>query len=686
MATLPPIAIDNFNLGGLADSKFSGVKHSLAKLIGFDLHSTPGLLKVRQKLTKVSSTTVDAFCKARVACSDGNSYFFSHTTGKVWKVTSAFAVSLVHTTTPNKGGAGCLDAKEYNGYIYWVTEKRLHRIPVSGTSDWATNAVEDWAEINLDQDAIGGTGFTYTLTTAINEGATHRQTYTPTKIGLEAVGVNIDTVGTGNWTVEVHNAANTVIGSKQILVASVTTGWNIFEFAAVVYPVVGSAHHVHIYSSVADGKVISSVASDLEGGNIKIYTTSDANFHPLKEQNLVLYLGDRSSVHQVDDQTFSLDALKIKPPLNVKCLGIVDTDLLIGTYIADNVSETRLFRWDTFSISFTSSDPIPENGINAFLEGDNYTIVNAGNAGNLYYYNGQQLDLFKKIPGDYTSSATALVNPNAVANLNGLILFGLSNVAGDPADEGVYCMGRNSKNYPLVMDLSFPISERLSSALVLTGVEIGAALVAGVDFLVSWKRKSTITVTIATPGVVTYTNHNITDGDGIVFTTTGALPTGITSGTIYYARSTGTNTLNLYDTSAHAVSGGATGRVDTSGSQSGVHTAATFGIDKLDYSNKLDGAYFESRVAAYAREVLQNFSKFVVAYETLPASTDITIQYKVNHGDYTGTNEKTDAQRLIKFADEESPEGNTVQMKVIITASSNSAPTIESAAIILKQQ
>lgn len=82
----------------------------------------------------------------------------------------------------------------------------------------------------------------------------------------------------------------------------------------------------------------------------------------------------------------------------------------------------------------------------------------------------------------------------------------------------------------------------------------------------------TVTMTIASPCVVTLTNHGLRAGTGVVFSTTGALPTGITAGTTYYAKSTGANTFNLYDTEANAIAGGATGRVNTSGSQSGTHT------------------------------------------------------------------------------------------------------------------
>ncbi len=107
------IALDNINLGGQSDSKYSGSKGSWYKLVGVDLHSTAGLVKVRQKLTKNSDSTVDALCKEKVDCSDGNKYWFSSTSGKIFKDASG-TWSLAHTTTPNAGSASCLGAWEYN--------------------------------------------------------------------------------------------------------------------------------------------------------------------------------------------------------------------------------------------------------------------------------------------------------------------------------------------------------------------------------------------------------------------------------------------------------------------------------------------------------------------------------------------------------------------------------------------
>jgi hypothetical protein len=73
------------------------------------------------------------------------------------------------------------------------------------------------------------------------------------------------------------------------------------------------------------------------------------------------------------------------------------------------------------------------------------------------------------------------------------------------------------------------------------------------------------TMTIASPAVVTKTAHNLENGMAVVFSTTGALPTGVTAGTVYYVINKATDTLQISTTSGGTA-------VNTSGTQSGTHT------------------------------------------------------------------------------------------------------------------
>ena len=80
------------------------------------------------------------------------------------------------------------------------------------------------------------------------------------------------------------------------------------------------------------------------------------------------------------------------------------------------------------------------------------------------------------------------------------------------------------------------------------------------------------TVTFTDAGdVVNLTNNGLRAGSGVVFSTTSALPTGLTAGTTYYAKpGADANKFLLYPTSADAIAG--TNQVTFSGTGSGTHT------------------------------------------------------------------------------------------------------------------
>lgn len=474
-----PISIDNFNNGGLADSKWSGVAGSFYRAVGLDPHSEPAILKAEQKLTKNSGSTVDEFVKWQVVSSNGRSYHFSADSGKIWERDTSGNWTLVHTTTPAAGEAKCLGAIEYDGYIIWATQSRLHRILATnaeGSAEWTANVQEDW----------------------------------------------------------------------------------------------------------------------------QTFTNANADYHPMVEQNLNLYIGDGNFVSVWDGSSFTANGLDLTDNLVIKSLGKLGTDLLIGTTVNDVISKTEILRWNTWSVSFTSSDSIEETSINAFLPADNYVYVSAGRSGNIYVYDGVKLELFKKIIGDYSPTKTATVHPDAVSNLNGQVLFGVSNVSGNPCLQGVYRFGRHSRNYNWILDLPYPISERTAGSFVTSGIEIGSVVTIGQKILVSWKNGS------------------------------------------------------------------------------------SYGVDILDDTEKLSGAYFETRIMRPNRYSLSTYKQMMISYSSLPTDTNITMSYDKN---YTGTyttptsTHVIDTERKI-ISLEEGIEASSLQLKFVFTCNGNDTPSMEGALII----
>lgn len=359
-----PIQLTSFGLGGLADSPWSGMKNTMAEIVGMDLHTIPGIVQARQAMKKDSGTTVTEFCKYQLACSDGNTYHFSSETGKIWKRTSAGVWSLLSTTTAAAGEVKCLGVAEYDGYIYWATELRLHRIAVASTSTWDASRALNW----------------------------------------------------------------------------------------------------------------------------KTFTVGNKNQHPMyiHIQQAILYIGDGNLVAQVEVETFTANALDVRILQNVTCLGPFNNDILVGTDTGD------AYRWNGASITWTGSAHVDDGAINCILPNTAFTLIQAGRSGRFFYYqigaNGDQLVDYKKIPGTYGPSNYMKMNPDASGNLEGFILAGVSNGAGDPCNEGIYMFGRYASNYPTILDLSFPLSPRDGDEFALTGLEIGSILVSGFNVFVSWKR------------------------------------------------------------------------------------------------------------------------------------------------------------------------------------------------------
>lgn len=88
---------------------------------------------------------------------------------------------------------------------------------------------------------------------------------------------------------------------------------------------------------------------------------------------------------------------------------------------------------------------------------------------------------------------------------------------------------------------------------------------------------ATVTISIASPGVITWAGHDIEVDQPVRFTTSSALPTGITSGTVYYVKTV----LSADTFTISATPGGAT--INTSGTQSGTHSGFDVGAAALHF-------------------------------------------------------------------------------------------------------
>lgn len=195
--------------------------------------------------------------------------------------------------------------------------------------------------------------------------------------------------------------------------------------------------------------------------------------------NGVLYFGNGYKLGQIDAGVVTLNALTLETNYQIKCLGQMGTDLLVGTSNSTG-QQTQIFRWNTWSVSFTNSDPIPETSINAFLPMDNVILLNAGVNGNIYIYDGNKLELYKKIRLDAGSAATSVFR-NAVVNFKGKALFGLS---------VVFSLARTNRSYPYVLNKEVG----MSSGVYTSGIIWAMCQPSASYYLVGWTQGGVTTI------------------------------------------------------------------------------------------------------------------------------------------------------------------------------------------------
>lgn len=203
--------------------------------------------------------------------------------------------------------------------------------------------------------------------------------------------------------------------------------------------------------------------------------------HPMAVQNLRLFIGDANILSEVNESgTFIKETtFNLSESETITALRKFDLDILVGS---SGYNYGLVRRWDTISDSWSTEDDVElAGGVNAFVGDDNYVYVQAGNYGHLYFYNGEKMEVYERLIGDFKQKTGKVYN-NAVGFFLGIPLFGFSNLSNNPALQGVYSLGSFSRGYAKVIDLTYPLSVG-----TFDGVTIGSILVVGDTFYVSWQ-------------------------------------------------------------------------------------------------------------------------------------------------------------------------------------------------------
>lgn len=499
------LSLQDFS-GGIAQSEKKDVPFSARFVKNLNPYEDPAYITLSKKASKVSGTTVTGLCYWMEDGSpyDTNEYFYD-SAGKIYRETSAGVWSSLRTVS---GGAG-EGLKIFDDYLYYALGTDLGRYGrLSGTPAFSDSLYTWWGEASDDITTTGGgTGQTYSVTTSINEGATHRQTFTATHDPLKSITITITNGAEIDWTLTLHDADNNVIGTYTWEdMENLTTEATAFTFTTPPRLIIGNEYHFHVTVSATTGSptIVTNVASDLEGATFtaRYGVLIDKDFHPMVVVEDKLIIGNGEYLAVFDQSTYDPNKILLERGYEVRSIATNDEYVVVSCFkgaTIDTAEESKNFYWDTISPSYNYFDDTTSIGAgNAITNTNNKLRGIYGNRGSLYVSAGsEQGVIYQKTP-KLARGKKVNVYPSAIDNYNGITLIGIGGNTDDATglEQGIYAYGSQNKNVGDALVLLHTISTGTTQG---TTLKIGFVKTIGENLYFSWRDNTSYGVDKITP-------------------------------------------------------------------------------------------------------------------------------------------------------------------------------------------
>lgn len=497
--------------GGQASDEAIGPEASFSYSQALEHRRNPSQLTVLPGPRKISGSIVTDLILNVVQVKNGTRFAIGDA-GNIYKISTANVVTLVRTITVGEGGAGTdgLIYRSENDTVYYCTPTQVLTLyPATSATTFSQSTIATSVSIDTAATRSGGAA-SYTVLTAISEAAANKCSFKPDIEPLIGITVKIPNKGTGNWTLTLHDGLNNVLATSTLANGSITAGQVTFPFAAQVRALVkpnARTYHFHLTSTVADGTVQVTTASDLSTADYTI--TADRlvktvnGFHPIAQflQYLCIGNGNYLSVWEPLTETsppnneFERHRLTFPTGYEVTGLAVTDEFLVIacGRYASDgskDFQDGKLFTWDGVSKTYNQiidvSAGTPE-GIHTH-ENYPYFFVN----GTLCAWpGGKNIINVRTIANTDTTYKDVVDNtkvyPNMMTVKDNLLHCGYpSNTNNTSIEHGVYVWGSLEKNFPSSFNYGYVPSHQ--NKLNTTGTrKLGCVRNFGDEMYISWR-------------------------------------------------------------------------------------------------------------------------------------------------------------------------------------------------------
>lgn len=411
------------------------------------------------------------------------------------------------------GGAGLVYRADVD-HLYATGQSKIARIARTSAAatiqqNWFTNGVSTCSTCYK----TGGTN-TYTPPTAVDEtNATNRRSFTSDIEPLYQLGVKVVTKGTGNWTLTLHDDANTALGAVTITNANLTANAvNYFVFSSPIRIQRGNSgagsaltYHFHITSTVADGTMASTTASSLADCDMELWAnalvSTNNGLHPMINFTNLTLIGNGRYVAayeplQDNPTTADFTRHRLTLPPGFEVCGFAQKNLMsiIGAEKRSSSGEFQegmLFFWDGVAETYNDFYPVPEGSPESLFSHKNVAYFIAGGA--LYQIRGGdepiKIRTFRNTASTYTGiSDVTHVYPNMMTVRNGVLLMGYpSYTTNQTLEHAVFSRGTITSEYPDSFGLNYSTSNNSGFNNGSNNLRIGMVKSYGDTLYISWR-------------------------------------------------------------------------------------------------------------------------------------------------------------------------------------------------------
>lgn len=363
----------------------------------------------------------------------------------------------------------------FDGVLTDVQTSANNTLTGNNTPTYSSDVAFKGVTTRGDEDVFLNTnGNTYTLLTSLSEATANKIPFIPTKEPFKSLALNINTAGTGNWTVTVHDELNNVVATMTVLHADIQTGIFEFKFVGTERIVLNASYHIHVFDTTGDGKVVTGTASQLGTAYLKTYfqiLVNDIYHQAVQFQNFACIANERYLAVLQAGNVYNPARLIFPSGYRIRSLAFWQQYLVIGMWFGNNMTDTdngKVFFWDGQSDTYIDDLDIPQGGVNAMLGTQGGLLISAGYKGAMLEYTGYpssfrytartSANLAFRLP-NVAQGDTVEIAPGALTMWNAMNRIGVSlNTNSSTIHQGIYTYGQYVDNDPMSVGFDYPLS------------------------------------------------------------------------------------------------------------------------------------------------------------------------------------------------------------------------------------